>query len=90
MTPNDKAAVEQSAGMVIDALAQNSGDYAQRTAKKAADWGKKMREWSAKHDGGAGAGATGHADGAGVPGERQDGGVSERVEGLITRTVRPE
>ncbi len=53
MTPNDKAAVEQSAGMVIDALGQNSGDYAQRTAKKAADWGKKMRDWSAKHDGGA-------------------------------------
>ena len=26
---------------------------AQRTAKKAADWGKKMRDWSAKHDGGA-------------------------------------
>ncbi len=53
MTPGDKAAVAQSAGMVIDALAQNSGDYAQRTAKKADDWGKKMREWAGKHDGGA-------------------------------------
>ncbi len=53
LTPDDKGAVEQSAGMVIDALGQDSGNYAQRTAKKAADWGKKMRDWSKAHDGGA-------------------------------------
>ncbi|WBO23748.1 thioredoxin family protein [Sphingomonas abietis] len=53
LTPDDKGAVEQSAAMVIDALGRNSGGYAQRTAKRADDWGKKMREWSARHDGAA-------------------------------------
>jgi protein disulfide-isomerase len=51
MTPDDRAAVEQSAGTVIDALGANSSGYAERTSKKADDWAKKMREWSGKHGG---------------------------------------
>ena len=51
MTPDDKAAVERSAGMVIDALGQNSAGYAERTSKKAGSWAIKLREWSAKHAG---------------------------------------
>jgi len=51
MTPDDKAAVEQSAGMVIDALGANSSGYAERTSKKADDWAKKLRDWSGKHNG---------------------------------------
>ncbi|PXA87287.1 dihydroneopterin aldolase [Nostoc sp. 3335mG] len=52
MTPDDKAAVEQSASMVIDALGANSSGYAERTEKKADDWAKKLRDWSGKHNGG--------------------------------------
>ena len=51
MTPDDKAAVEQSAGMVIDALGQNSSGYAERTSKKSDDWAKKLHDWSGKHGG---------------------------------------
>jgi protein disulfide-isomerase len=51
MTPDDKAAVEQSAGMVIDTLGQNSSGYAERTEKKSGDWAKKLRDWSGKHSG---------------------------------------
>jgi protein disulfide-isomerase len=51
LTPDDKAAVEQSAGMVIDALGQNSTGYAARTQKKADAWAAKLRGWSTKHDG---------------------------------------
>jgi len=53
MTPDDKAAVEQSASMVIDALGANSSGYAERTEKKSADWAKKLRDWSGQHDGAA-------------------------------------
>jgi protein disulfide-isomerase len=53
MTPDDKAAVEQSASMVIDALGANSSGYAERTEKKSADWAGKLRDWSGKHDGAA-------------------------------------
>ncbi|WP_454884023.1 thioredoxin family protein [Sphingomonas oryzagri] len=52
MTPDDKAAVEQAAGMVIDALGANDAGYAERTQKKADDWAKKLRDWSGKHGGG--------------------------------------
>jgi protein disulfide-isomerase len=52
MTPDDKAAVEQSSGLVIDALGRNNG-YAERTSKKADAWAKTLRTWSAKHDGAA-------------------------------------
>lgn len=51
MTPDDKTAVERSAGMVIDALGQNDAGYAERTAKRAGDWAGKLRDWSAKHGG---------------------------------------
>lgn len=50
MTPDDKAAVERSAGTVIDALGQNNAGYAERTEKKTGDWARKLRAWSAKHD----------------------------------------
>ena len=50
LTPDDKAAVEASANMVIDALGQNNG-YAERTAKKAEGWAKELRDWSKAHDG---------------------------------------
>ncbi len=52
MTPDDKAAVEQSAGMVVDALGANASGYAERTSKKATDWARTLRAWSDKHDGG--------------------------------------
>ncbi len=52
MAPNDKATVEQAAGMVIDALGANTAGYAQRTQKRMGDWARTLRRWSAKHDGG--------------------------------------
>lgn len=51
LAPADKAAVERSAGTVVDALGQNSAGYAERTEKKAGDWATKLRDWSAKHGG---------------------------------------
>ena len=51
LTPEDKAAVEQSADSVIDALGQNTSGYAQRTAKKAQGWAKELQDWSKKHGG---------------------------------------
>ncbi len=51
MMPEDKAAVERSAGMVVDALGQNSAGYAERTEKRTVEWATKLREWSAKHGG---------------------------------------
>jgi len=51
LTPEDKAAVEQSADAVIDALGQNDSGYAQRTAKKAQVWAKELQDWSKAHGG---------------------------------------
>lgn len=51
MAPDDKAAVAESAGMVIDALGRNDSGYAERTEKKIDTWSQKLREWGAKHDG---------------------------------------
>lgn len=51
LTPDDKAAVEQSADSVIDALGQNTSGYAQRTAKKAQSWAKQLQDWSKAHGG---------------------------------------
>ena len=51
VAPTDKAAVEQSANAVVDALQHNDGGYAERTEKKAAGWADQMRDWSKKHDG---------------------------------------
>lgn len=53
MTPNDKLSVEAAAGTVVDALAHDTGGYAERTQKKVGAWGKTMRDWSAAHDGAA-------------------------------------
>jgi len=51
MAPDDKVAVAESAGMVIDALGRNNSGYAERTEKKVDTWSQKLREWGAKHDG---------------------------------------
>ena len=53
MTPDDNAAVEQSAGMVIDALGQNSSGYAERTRKKAGKWAEELKRWSKARGGSA-------------------------------------
>ncbi|MDB5686439.1 MAG: dihydroneopterin aldolase, partial [Rhizorhabdus sp.] len=51
MKPDDKAAVEESAGAVVDALGRNDAGYAARTQKKADAWAGKLRDWSTKHAG---------------------------------------
>jgi protein disulfide-isomerase len=51
MAPDDKVAVADSAGMVIDALGRNDSGYAERTEKRVATWSRKLREWGAGHDG---------------------------------------
>jgi protein disulfide-isomerase len=51
LTPADKAAVEQSAGMVIDALGHNTSGYAERTEKKVTGWAAEIQDWSKVHDG---------------------------------------
>jgi protein disulfide-isomerase len=51
LTPDDKPAVEKSAGMVIAALGDSPGDYYQRTQHKVADWTAKLRDWSKAHGG---------------------------------------
>jgi len=51
LTPADKAAVELSAGAVIDALGENTGGYAERTEKKVAAWATELQGWSKAHDG---------------------------------------
>jgi protein disulfide-isomerase len=53
LAPTDKAAVEQSAGMVIDALGQNGAGYAERTRKKSAKWADALKSWSKAHGGAA-------------------------------------
>jgi len=52
LTPGDKKAVEESANAVIDELAKNPDSYYQRTRVKVTAWGGKLRDWSAKNDGG--------------------------------------
>ena len=51
MTPDDKAGVEAAASTVVEALAHDTGGYAERTEKKVGTWAKTLRGWSAAHDG---------------------------------------
>lgn len=51
-TPDDTRAVKQSADAVMAERA-NAGDYYQRTRVKSEKWVATLREWAAKHDGGA-------------------------------------
>jgi len=53
LAPGDDAAVEGSAGAVIDELGKSPDSYYQRTRAKVTGWGKALREWSR---------ATGHRD----------------------------
>jgi protein disulfide-isomerase len=53
LTPDDKAAVEQSAEAVIAELGKSPDSYYQNTRKKVAGLGDKLREWS-KARGGSG------------------------------------
>jgi protein disulfide-isomerase len=50
--PDDKAQVEKAANAVLDELAKSPDSYYQRTRVKVADWGDKLRAWSAAHNGG--------------------------------------
>nr|WP_166178199.1 thioredoxin family protein [Altererythrobacter segetis] len=50
--PDDKAAVTKAANAVIDELGKSPDSYYQRTRVKVADWGDKLRSWSAAHNGG--------------------------------------
>ena len=49
--PGDKAQVAKAANAVIDELGKSPDSYYQRTRVKVADWGKKLSEWSAAHNG---------------------------------------
>ncbi|HLZ64607.1 MAG TPA: thioredoxin family protein [Aliidongia sp.] len=51
MAPDDKVAVAESAGMVIETLGRNNSGYAERTEEKITIWSQKLRDWGAKHDG---------------------------------------
>jgi protein disulfide-isomerase len=51
LAPDDKAAVADAAGMVIDALGRNTSGYAERTESKIAAWSQKLHDWAAQHDG---------------------------------------
>jgi protein disulfide-isomerase len=53
LTPADKAAVEASAGAVIDELNKNPDGYYQRTRTKVGAWGKQLRTWSEAKGGAA-------------------------------------
>ena len=53
LTPEDEAAVADSAGVVIDELGKSPDSYYQRTRVKVAAWGGKLREWSEAHGGSA-------------------------------------
>lgn len=53
LTPEDKAAVEASAGAVVDELGKSPDSYYQRTRVKVAAWGGKFRAWSEAHGGSA-------------------------------------
>jgi protein disulfide-isomerase len=49
--PDDKALVAKAANAVLDELAKSPDSYYQRTRVKVADWGDKLRAWSAAHNG---------------------------------------
>jgi protein disulfide-isomerase len=49
--PGDKAQVAKAANAVVDELGKSPDSYYQRTRVKVADWGKKLSEWSAAHNG---------------------------------------
>jgi len=49
--PDDKGAVAKAASAVLDELAKSPDSYYQRTRVKVADWGDKLRAWSAAHNG---------------------------------------
>jgi protein disulfide-isomerase len=49
--PGDKAQVARAANAVVDELGKSPDSYYQRTRVKVTDWGKKLSEWSAAHDG---------------------------------------
>ena len=53
LTPDDKAAVGESAEAVIAAIGDSPDDYYQRTRNKVNAWGGALKKWSAAHDGGA-------------------------------------
>ena len=50
--PEDEATVTKAAEAVIAELGKSPDSYYQRTRVKVADWGDKLLEWSAAHDGG--------------------------------------
>ena len=50
--PDDKAQVAKAANAVLDELQKTPDSYYQRTRVKVADWGGKLRAWSAAHNGG--------------------------------------
>jgi protein disulfide-isomerase len=49
--PGDKAQVAKAANAVVDELGKSPDSYYQRTRVKVTDWGKKLSEWSAAHNG---------------------------------------
>jgi protein disulfide-isomerase len=52
LTPADRAAVEKSAGAVIDELGKSPDAYYQRTRVKVGAWGDKLAGWSKANNGG--------------------------------------
>jgi protein disulfide-isomerase len=52
LAPADRAAVEASAGAVIDELGKSPDSYYQRTRVKIAGWGGKLAAWSKANRGG--------------------------------------
>ena len=50
--PDDKAQVAKAANAVVDELGKSPDSYYQRTQKRIANWGSKLRAWSAAHNGG--------------------------------------
>jgi protein disulfide-isomerase len=51
--PDNKAEVAKTANAVLDEVQKTPDSYYQRTRVKVADWGDKLRAWSAAHNGGA-------------------------------------
>jgi protein disulfide-isomerase len=51
LAPQDKAAVEKSAGAVIDELGKSPDSYYQRTRVKVGGWGDKLAAWSKANGG---------------------------------------
>jgi protein disulfide-isomerase len=52
LAPADRAAVEKSAGAVIDELGKSPDSYYQRTRVKIGAWGDKLAQWSKANGGG--------------------------------------